>query len=446
MDKSIKWAVFVLLASLSSSIGTRMLFPSALAAQGARFDVNDISYLWPAPTSAADVADLISAADTTSDGLSSIWPESVFALVRKTAESVTVKRSDGGVSRISSPKTIADRSAWKVVAFRVDPSAPGCDSALTDRFGSTPQIRLILQPVTVSASGTITVHDFAAHLVFDFAERGLSIGPMGPVRATPDKVAFSEILSDLQTLKAASDTAGAATAGPLRIHPGLQKRVPGFSGKVKDFLKRRVGEARLTAVAYMGIESSEPWIFFAMRRTATGFELAPQRTLGGASAQMLILKGGTAVMPPPNVSNLTGDKGVSTAALFLADANKSLDKPVFPDLSRPVLGDVPDLIANPARAHFFNTDCVSCHTESTRRRELTVPTGDGMFRYRLPEGISTVAEAHLPPSRWNVRNFGWFERKGAVLETISMRTANETAEAAEYINREYFSPKTRAQK
>ncbi len=54
-----------------------------------------------------------------------------------------------------------------------------------------------------------------------------------------------------------------------------------------------------------------------------------------------------------------------------------------------------DVIADPTRSHFFNTDCVSCHTETRRAMELLKVTN-------IP-GIDTAA---LPNGPWDVRNFG----------------------------------------
>ena len=240
-------------------------------------------------------------------------------------------------------------------------------------------------------------------------------------------------------LKADSTAAGTTTDGPLRVHPGLQARVPGFAAKVKAFLARRLSEPRLAAMAFMGVDGSEPWIFFAMRRTPAGtFVLAPQKPLSGSPAQMLTLRGGAAVTPTPSTGNV-GTRGVSTSLLFPSGAAGKLGTAVFDGEPRPLHQDIPDIIANPQKAHFFNTDCVSCHSESARRKALDIPRGDGMFRYAVPAGISGADAGHLPQSAWNVRNFGWFQqRDSAPLATITTRTANEAAESADFVNREYL--------
>jgi hypothetical protein len=145
------------------------------------------------------------------------------------------------------------------------------------------------------------------------------------------------------------------------------------------------------------------------------------------------------VIPAPNTFNVPGKGGVSTASLFLK-SDAELATPVIAGHARPTHADIPDIIANPSMANVLNTDCVSCHSESTRRAARSLAGGDGMFRYSVPAGISGVDPAMAPATSWNVRNFGWFQSSSGapIRATISQRTANETAEAAQFTNREYL--------
>lgn len=105
--------------------------------------------------------------------------------------------------------------------------------------------------------------------------------------------------------------------------------------------------------------------------------------------------------------------------------------------------DIPDYIANPSLSHFFNTDCVSCHSESTRRSILKLGSFQSSFKFPLPVGISGLDPAVAPTGIWNVRNFGWGDTTG--VPTISQRTANEAANSADFINKNYLSkPKASA--
>src|SRR5947207_236814 len=107
---------------------------------------------------------------------------------------------------------------------------------------------------------------------------------------------------------------------------------------------------------------------------------------------MLIFRGGTAVMPQSKPTNVDGPLGVSTSALFPDPGQDKLKPPVFLNADLPQVGDIPDLITNPRLAHFFNTDCISCHTGTTRRKSLSLPAGNDRYHYARPRGISGVAD------------------------------------------------------
>jgi hypothetical protein len=419
----------------------RML-KSAIA-EDAKFDVNDVSFLWPIPKGQADVQRLISADENLADGAGSIWPADTFDTVIKQAEQVVVANSAGRPNKIEfQPFNVefAKPSTWKVVSFRVDPSAAGTNPDFIRAFGEIPQVRLVLQPVTVGANGATRIHDVTVHLVFTFSKP--SEPPSSGVRVipAPDRDAFRAIVADLKILKSDLGQKAIATAGKLTVHPGFQKDTDAFTAKVRAFLLKHLSADRLTAVAFMGVDSPEPWIFFAMRKAGAETKLQPFPVLGGNTAQMLIFRGGAPVIPTPSTANVDAARGVHTLMLFSRTVRDQLDKPVFDDIPNLKFRDIPDLVANPTRSHFFNTDCVSCHSESSRRAVLSLGAINSEFQYRRPDGISSVDEALLPKDQWNVRNFGWFPTGSAGgLATVTMRTANEAAESADYINRNYLN-------
>ncbi len=425
------WMIFVVVGAARLSFGAEP-----------RLDVNDISYLWPTPATQDDVARLMSASDKTAAGTSTVWPTDVFNAVLEKAGTIAVTNSAGRQNSIDFRPFDADfkkPETWKVAGIRVDPSAPGCDPKVTSIFGSVPQIRLIMQPVTVDAAGKVRVHDFTAHLVYSFVSGTAEPGvPNGPPRIVPDKVKFREIVNDLKDLKAAAEAASTPTVGPLSIHPGLKANIPGFSDQVKSVIQKHLSRSNMSGVAFMGIQAAEPWIFFSMTSRSDGIALFADPAFGGKTAQMLNFSGGTSVMPQPTTKNIDPTKGVSTALLFDGDVAGRLTQPVFAGVDRPVHNDIPDIIANPRISHFFNTDCVSCHSESSRRKVLNIAAPDATFKFQAPPGVSGVDPALLPQSQWNVRNFGWFPRGGTVMATISQRTANEAAETVDFVNHEYL--------
>ena len=256
------------------------------------------------------------------------------------------------------------------------------------------------------------MHDFAAHLVFGYFT--------GPAPFTADRAKLAEMIEDLGDLKAASPV---PTAGLLGVHPGLKTGDTAFAAKVKTFIAKWTAPSKgpLAAISFMGVRTPEPWIFFALKPAAGGtFVPAPQSA--GRLARPDARFGGQILPRSTGVNTGTAGKIVSTAALFERHPAANLDEPAAAGLPQPLRKDIPDYVANPKFAHVFNTDCVSCHTETTRRELLSLSDHAGTFRYARPDGISGVNPAVVPRDDWNVRNFGWFRRDA----TITLRAANET--------------------
>lgn len=412
--------VFVAACVLATSLGLFEL----RSAQGAdaKFDVNDISFLWPAPTAAADVQKLIAATETGDDG-AALWPGNLFQQVLSTAKSLKVQ-DPAGASRVITLAPGLDQAVnWKIVAIRVDPAAPGTSPDIQRKspIGVQPQIRLIVQPVVVSGN-SVEIHDFTAHLVFGFENL---------TDPSAKSAAFVPVVDDLKALKESLRAKGIETNGPLGVHPGF--KAPELTASLRTLLKKHLKQSRLGAVAFMGIvDSAEPWIFFAMGRRPSGEFVA-------SAPNMLSKRNSAPVLPVPQ-NKTFGTEGLSTSLLF-GPAVK-LDALLFPNTSNPALKalqfrDIPDCIADPDVCFFFNTDCISCHSESTRRAQFNLPAGSGRLHYVRPAGISGPNAALLPTDDWNVRNFGWVPFTNPV-ETVTMRTANEAAAAADFINRVYL--------
>lgn len=102
--------------------------------------------------------------------------------------------------------------------------------------------------------------------------------------------------------------------------------------------------------------------------------------------------------------------------------------------------ELPFIIENPERSHFFNTDCVSCHTSSQRiiLKELTDTSNAGMKP--VPGITNSIASRAAQNTEKDLRNFGYFRSFEALNEeaptspSISGRTLNESIEAARIIN------------
>ncbi len=406
---------------------------------------NDVSILFPAPRNAKDLTNLIALSDLNGPaGSGRVWSDADFNGFLAIAEDprFQVAKTD---FPLQLPPEVKQIDAWFIAGIRIDPGAPGLSKDVIEQYGQQPQIRLIAQPVTRGPGGTIKVHDIAAHLIFSYSASEKPAADLCLPRPKPDMAAFEPVIRDTVALRdqLASGKFGKTkvnTAGLLNVHPGLigASAVP-FRNALKGFLETHLASARLSAMAIMGLHDPEPWIFIAMVKPAPGVVLPVQGpTLDGAQfAQMLSRRtadGRLEVVPAPVTNNQNpitcrhaalqkppqpvGErKGVATAEFINGKASDARVR------------EIVDIIADPKQSHFFNTDCISCHTD----------TAQPLVRFKKNFKVAGVAPAVLPKEDWNVRNFGWFTsflRGGPAVPTATRRTATETAEVVEFINRE----------
>ncbi|HEV7279533.1 MAG TPA: hypothetical protein VGN57_04905 [Pirellulaceae bacterium] len=409
-------------------------------------EINDISFLFPAPRTQEDVAALISSEEAFGQG-TALWPKEAFDRIIELSKEVKVDGERMQLPTALSEDEFEERTTWKVAGIRFDGSAPGSHQPVVDKFGSRPQIRFVLQPVTVE-DGEVRVHDIAAHLAYDFL---LNPDQVLTQKAEPDEGAFRAILGDLVSLKKQVNESGTATDGKLRVHPGFGSDPSKLTNKVRELLTSHLGGGKLNAISFMGIDAPEPWIFFATRRAGDDYALLNFPFLGGGDAQLIKFIGGHPVVPKPSNLNLV-TTGVSTADLFRSLGQEpnpdrvvvsAIDSPDMVDIKA---RDIPAIVANPAMSFVVNTDCVSCHTETARRLRLNLQYGASRFEFPLGKATSNLDASVTPNGTerqidWNLRNFGWFPMKSdgrQPFATATHRTANEAAESAAFINQHYF--------
>ena len=315
-------------------------------------------------------------------------------------EDSAILAPDGMTARIGFPDNVKDIKTWFIAGIRVDVGAPGLSPKMLDAFGQIPQIRLILQPVTRQSDGSLKVHDRAAHIIFSFIKKRsdvqetCAVAMMVP-RIEPNLDSFRAALLDFAALRddlAAGSLGGVpiVTSGPLDVHPGLKgaSRIA-VRDRIKAILEKHLKPTQVGALAMMSIPAtqSDVWIFVAFRRSPdTGnMEAVASPALDGQSkAQLVRFLGTKKVLPEPRSDNQNETMttcfrlpntrtGVSTAELMAPAATA--------DRTREVTG----IVADPKKSHFFNTDCISCHTETR------------LFRAKMPdEAIPGIAEAVLP--------------------------------------------------
>lgn len=438
--------------------------PERATPSPAPLSADDVSWLFPPPRSDADLETTIAVADLTAPDpkdpakRAPIWPEAAFAQFIANAESPA---TTVGSHHIKLPADAHDIKAWRVAGLRIDPGAPGLTDEIIAQFGQSPQLRFILQPVTRKPNGAVEVHDVAAHVIYTFAAGADAPAQQGCLpRPKPDMDAFRKLARDFAALRddlAAGKFGGAkiTTAGkPLGVHPGLadKRAAKPLKEALVAVLERHLSGEKLTAMAVMGLDAGapEPWIFMAMAPVPPG--VVPSLPNGGfipvrgpaldgkqVAEALAVLETPHKVMPTPAPNNLnpitckhaalpSGEaalpvadrKGLATAALF--DMGNA---PVTNPVKAATIKQTVDQIADAKRSHFFNTDCVSCHTDTRRALELLKNAS-----------IPGVDPAVLPKEQWNVRNLGWFPSflKGGVAPTATRRAASETAEVVNFIN------------
>lgn len=442
------------LRTLVSILVTAGGLANSMQATTPNFDVNDVSWLFPFPKEENINALISMEALKTADG-QLLWPKSAFEELLVIADGKDAAIQDG--PRINLPAEVRQMSAWKIAGVRFDPSAPGTAPKIIDEFGSDPQIRLILQPVT----GTLTkTHDITVHVIYSFSKP-----EDGPIKsntfpkAVPDEMAFLEVVKDLAEVKSLATELGAATSGQeLGVHPGLDSPTASteVSKLMKNALIKHLSRGKLRAMAIMGLPNEfEPWIFVAITLKDGKYIAAPGFTMPSLElkAQAISFVPPKGVFPTPVANNrapiinqinvpLEQRRGVSTAVLFQTGLNLAAKAEIArkgddgnPDFDKEATnGEIVDIIANPTRSHFFNTDCVSCHTETTRAGILNIKPGNLAFK---AVDLSKLRDKVTPKSQWNVRNFGWGPPREPIA-TVSRRAFNETAESAAFINNNYL--------
>jgi hypothetical protein len=417
----------------------------------APLSVNDVSWLFPVPTRAADFANLIAVRDVTTPNphdptkRDPIWPDSVFqqflTIVNGAQAQVT-----GTKAQISLPTEARSIDAWFIAGIRIDAGAPGLSSAIVAQYGQLPEIRLIIQPIIKNADGSPKVLDIAAHLIFDFIVLPPDPPPSADCfpRLQPDMNTFNSVIADAAALRTRLNNGqlgahAVSTIGvPLGIHPGLAD--PATANSVRNemlsFLEKHISADRLGSMAIAGLpaNSPAPWIFLSMAGDRAGhFFPVHGPTLDGAQqfAQMLNPVGvNPRVVPEPHTNNLNPitckNGAVSATSLPVAQRSGVSTSTAFatPAPSATQTKQILDTIADPTKSFFFNTDCISCHTETRRTMEL-LNTKD----------IPGIDSAALPNGPWDVRNFGWGDAgKSGMQPTVTRRTANETASVVAFIN------------
>jgi hypothetical protein len=348
---------------------------------------NDVSWLFPPPRRVEDLDKLISMRDLTVPNQNDqsqrdrVWSDAIFQQFLK----IVVNQSQvaGTQTRIGLPADAQVVDAWFIAGIRIDAGAPGLSDTIRAQFGQSPQIRLVVQPVSRNPDGTVTVNDIAGHLVFESVAGMDAPAQAGCFpRPKPNSTEFKAIVSELVALRSKLSTgelgAKITTADlPLAVHPGLLNpaTVSNVRSEMKSFLEKHISSLNLDAMAVAGVPepAAAPWIFLAMQKLPPGTD--PTLPNGGFFAvhspmldgqQFAEMLTPPSVLPQPRTNNLNPvtckNAAVSSESLPIAARRgvSTSDLAINPLPPTSNVKDMLDVIADPLRSHFFNTDCVSC--------------------------------------------------------------------------------------
>jgi hypothetical protein len=419
------------------------------------FDVNDVAFLFPKEGGRNEASPAIKGGDLASDGKPFLSSHILQQILSFSEERLPGRIRD----------TEKNLEHWRVQSFRFDPCAPkdASWSSLTLREMALGQakedcqveIRLVLQPMEPlgNFAGSGRTSDVSLHMTY-----GLTSGSASPELA--------RLVKELEVLRALSaQIVGGQTAKvPLGRHPGLaaelEQKAPEkpLANAVTQFLQRNLKESQLVRITFSQVDtrSNTRWLFFggSIVHGEKGADWIPfdlphdpkTKTIEYRPDDSLF---STALQPKPetlSTNPLFGSGSVGRGVVLnpefgVGSAGRKLPLEEAQKLI--------ETLENPSKTNIFTTDCVSCHTTTSRAITLGLPA---LGMEDRPQGITGYAYSpalsreesqqrnrlHGPQiNTWNVRNFGFFELQS----TVSNRTVNEAMGSALYINALFFDGK-----
>ncbi len=378
--------------------------------------MNDVSVLYPLPTTAAEFdGGYVAAGDHGKGG--QVLPLDLYTSL--THQPKSSKGNMGGYAIM----------AWddlRVVGFRIDPCFANI-GPVTDASSCVNQLRLIFQPISTFAWGSnfsAQAFDGAVHAFYQLTRAQLV-----------------ELVRGMIVLR--QKESRTASLGPLAVHPTLKEQgVLGDAGQaMKQLLLKYAGAGSLTRLT--------TFIHFAPKDTThpdadsswtfAGFDIANKK---GTPMILPTLPGSATseMFDQPGQGSLVGSFSPATTSnddlhllANLTDAQSSTKE------AQQAAFDAALRIQNPD-VHSANTiDCASCHAADV----ATVLTGGalglsmaGNANAFVPDKkyvSATALERTTPVSVATIGNLHAFSYVGTA-PMISLRVINETASVITYLN------------
>ena len=366
-----------------------------------RFDLNDVSFLYPLPESARDFDYLLGATSPALGGL--LVPESV----RTPPTSIFGK---------------AMSAEHRIIAARVDHCFPG-----TEEKPCVRQIRLTADAVVENPeTGIVSTTDQPIHLFYELTNS-----------------AFKELVSELRALKALAN--GETDGKALSVNPVMKKE--GLDGpyarKLNDIIARFAGEENLVRIADMNLggkfTGSSSRVFFQRDLNENFLPIPGTLTGGGEEAvtQAVFSQVGNrfgflTVGPRNSKFELLWRHQTNDLGPFLNEPTQTEIEEAVNDMFR---------IDNPKLSDVTNTDCVSCHiAERVRKAVVENPESalsEMAFTNEFKNRRYDLTPTHNGLDIIFEKMFGYSD----TAPSVSVRVANETSIVARALSQARFQVK-----
>jgi hypothetical protein len=374
----------------------------------AALDVNDVSFLFPLPTTRGDANDLLGTDAKAAHG-PLLSAESFGRLV-------SYSLPDPSEDSTFHERGFDQQKNWRVVAARFDPCAKNDPK---DALCNV-QLRLVAQGVEPGkASDDFDAADQAMHLIYQF-----------------DGAEAKALQADILGLKKDQSTNGKE----LGVHPVMAKEglKGAYATALKDIILKYAGEDRLPFATVMLTLNAGLWRFARGDHSPTGLTQAQvpfssEKTIGFHGTTGVIGNFELDVAPPA-----TGADNVNDIVQTGGAANPAFKGPFFrlPAAKQEAAVNAALRIENPTMHAPGTLDCVSCHQASrSLRRFKGAPFLDAKDgnpnRYVPPSGVTATFSGDRDGGEYNVHAFGYLGRDVAITQGV----INSTAEVIRQLRR-----------
>lgn len=402
---------------LARALPSFALFLGITSAQSvlAQWNLNDVSFLFPLPTSNESRDALLGPQATADQG--SLLPFKIFS-------QLPTLNNGGDGSALTYSEEL------RVVAVRIDPCAP----APVPRACNA-EIRLVWQPVSWDGqTRQWTTQDASVHTFYGIM---------------PEE--FSNLRRDLWSLKQSLQPWGISTEDrPLGIHPGfLDPRSRGpFSRQLKETILKYAGEKSLYKVTFMRLLTAQVWWRF-------GGIIKAEDQSEGEFNPVLVARTGMKFQDIFNSATETEDlqnlPGREMDAVFNFQppeypeqddlmpvinrgyrTNNALDHDVFQNKIAAI-----DRFQNPLHTNPHTLDCASCHFADAARFYINLRFPDlapvkslDAFQNPEPQAFDLTNLTIAKQATRVIRAFGYFDSRPAIIQ----RTIHDSADSAHWLN------------